>query len=116
MTLSEFKAWFEGFTEDLAGPPNKKQWERIKVRVGEITGQPISYPVYIDRYVRPNPLYGPIWTSLYGVGQSQGVGQVAQGVANAAFQGASQYNMPTQAMDSHAAMNALGRFEAKEVN
>lgn len=53
MTLAEFKAWFEGFTEDMDGPPNAKQFKRIKAKVGEITGAPITQTVireYVDRY------------------------------------------------------------------
>jgi hypothetical protein len=38
MTPSEFKAWFEGFTEGLDGRPTEKQWERIVSRVKEIDG------------------------------------------------------------------------------
>jgi len=40
MTPSEFKAWFDGFTEALEGVPSEKQWERIKARVAEIDGKP----------------------------------------------------------------------------
>lgn len=32
MTPSEFKAWFDGFTEALDGVPSKDQWARIKKR------------------------------------------------------------------------------------
>jgi len=53
MTLQEFKAWFEGFTEDMDGEPNAKQWKRIKAKIKDINGTAVSYPVYIDRYVRP---------------------------------------------------------------
>ena len=53
MTLAEFKAWFEGFTETLEAAPNEKQWERIKARVAEINGAVTTYPVFIDRYVPP---------------------------------------------------------------
>ena len=56
MTLSEFKAWFEGFTEDMDSAPNKKQWERIKARVKEIDGAVTTYPVFVDRY---GPRYLP---------------------------------------------------------
>jgi len=59
MNLSEFKAWFEGFTENISGQPSKKQWARIQERVSEITSEPTPYPVFIDRYVRP---YQPYWT------------------------------------------------------
>ena len=50
MTLSEFKAWFEGYTENMDGPPNAKQWKRIKSMIGDIDGEPITLPIYIDRY------------------------------------------------------------------
>ena len=47
MTLPEFKAWFDGFTENMAAPPNKKQWARIQERVAEIDGTPGV--IYVDR-------------------------------------------------------------------
>jgi len=50
MTLSEFKAWFTGYTENMDGPPSSKQWKRIKKIVKDIDGVAISYPVYIERY------------------------------------------------------------------
>lgn len=81
MTLSEFKAWFEGFTEGMDGPPSLKQWERIQARVKEISWAHISYPLPIDRRLAPMP-YGTL-----SAGQCQtamGVGQVsfaAQGIA-----------------------------------
>ncbi len=53
MKLNEFKAWFDGYTENLGGPPSKKQWERIKEQVAAIDGTPVSYPVYVDRYYQP---------------------------------------------------------------
>ena len=58
MNLSEFKAWFEGFTEGMTGLPTKAKWARIQERVAEITPEPTPYPVFIDRYVRP---YWPWW-------------------------------------------------------
>ncbi|MGI9507143.1 MAG: hypothetical protein ACR2RE_29225 [Geminicoccaceae bacterium] len=50
MTLSEFKAWFEGFTEAMEKPPNAKQWKRICARVKEIDGERTTWPVFVDRY------------------------------------------------------------------
>lgn len=51
MTLSEFKAWFEGFTENINGQPNKKQWERICKRVKQIEKD--QTPIIIERHIRP---------------------------------------------------------------
>lgn len=51
MTLAEFKAWFEGFTEDMDAAPTPKQWKRIKARVAQIDGIAITREVvYRDRY------------------------------------------------------------------
>ena len=58
MHISEFRAWFEGFTEDMTKPPNAKQWGRIKKRVKEITAESTPWPIFIDRYVRP---YRDFW-------------------------------------------------------
>jgi|SRR5882672_2013799 len=58
MTLAEFKAWFEGFTEEMDEAPSKKQWERIKKRVKEIDGVTVTERVFVDRYQywpRPHP-------------------------------------------------------------
>lgn len=69
MNLQQFKSWFEGFTENISGTPTKAQWSRIKERVGEITADPMSHQVFIDRYVRPYPgwWYGDhIWCSNTG--------------------------------------------------
>jgi uncharacterized protein YeaO (DUF488 family) len=53
MTPSEFKAWFDGFTEAFSGVPTKAQWARIKARVAEIDGKPVTERVFIDRYWPP---------------------------------------------------------------
>ena len=58
MTVSEFKAWFEGYTENLNSEvaPSKKQWTRIKERIAEIKEAPV--PVYQQR--RTVPYYSNI--------------------------------------------------------
>jgi hypothetical protein len=53
MDLSEFQAWFEGYTEEMKGVPTKEQWSKIKKRVKEITPEPTPMPVFVNRYVRP---------------------------------------------------------------
>ena len=58
MTLSEFKAWFEGFTENMDRLPTKKQWARITKRVDEITEVATPWPIFVNRHVRP---YTPYW-------------------------------------------------------
>jgi hypothetical protein len=64
MTPREFKAWFEGFTEAFTGCPTKAQWARIKDRVGEIDGNPVSERVFIDRYWHSHwPTYSSFTTT-----------------------------------------------------
>jgi hypothetical protein len=60
MTLQEFKAWFDGFTENINGVPSKKQWERIKERDGQINGVAVTREVYYEWW----PRYwttAPVW-------------------------------------------------------
>jgi hypothetical protein len=59
MTLAEFKAWFEGFTEDMDGAPSEKQFQKIRAKVKEITGTPMA-PVVIREYV---DRYRPYWST-----------------------------------------------------
>lgn len=70
MTLQEFKAWFEGYTESLNGPPGEKQWKRICDRVKQIDGTVTSYPVFVERYY-PRPTF--LWN---GYPTNMGVGYV----------------------------------------
>ncbi len=64
MTLQEFKAWFDGFTENMGEAPTKLQWARIQARVKEIDGAAITYPVFVDRYWPPLPAYPAYpWTT-----------------------------------------------------
>ncbi len=59
MTLGEFKAWFEGFTENLPPSPSPKQWTRVKDRIGEIDDIATTDPVYFDRhYDHHKPWWG----------------------------------------------------------
>ncbi len=61
MTPSEFKAWFDGFTEAFGNKvPTKAQWERVKARVAEIDGMPVTERIYVDRYW---PYYGTLGTA-----------------------------------------------------
>lgn len=127
MTLSEFKAWFEGYTEGMDGAPNEKQWKRVKAKVAEITGEPITRQVWVDHY---RHYWGnPVWNGLTGwqngnIGYAAGA--VAQnGVGTASLMGmqaavgaapqAARYEAgPDQTVewDSHAAMYAAGKADA----
>ena len=113
MTPSEFKAWFEGFTEAVPGVPTKAQWARIKTRVAEIDGRPITEHVYLHRYWNTYPIYCntlPVYTS-------QGHLTTGNGTITLTAGGTSSTSAVVQAsntahFDSHAAMAALGRAES----
>lgn len=101
MTPSEFKAWFEGFTEAMEGRPNGEQWEKIKKRVAEIDGKTVTEKVFIDRYWPPRRPwsyweYQPHWGYLQAYATSGNNHQ--QQFQNATF-------------NSMAAMKTLGASE-----
>jgi hypothetical protein len=37
MTVSEFKAWLDGFSAAINGAPSQEQWEAIKGKLSTIT-------------------------------------------------------------------------------
>ena len=122
MTPSEFKAWFDGFTEAFDKTPSQKQWARIKERVAEIDGKPVTERVYVDRYlpyVRP---WQPYWGYTTLCGSTSGIGGSLNGWdgANNSIQ-AQYYQSSLQGAqggslsnyNSTNAMNLLGRAEAQ---
>lgn len=109
MTLQEFKAWFEGFTESMDKTPTAKQWERIQKRVKEIDGTATSYPVFVDRYYRE---YRPYWSPLWyngGVSMSQSIGGTAG--LQAVCQNAAQQVNVTDTISLSANFTDAGRAE-----
>lgn len=116
MTLSEFKAWFEGFSEGIDKAPTEKQFAKIKAKVAEINGAPLTQTIFVDRYVRPYPSY---WERPYATWSTSG-GTTVQATASLknlyASTGGSQRTAPSEFtdgyFDSHAAMRDLGRVEA----
>jgi len=77
MTLAEFKAWFEGFTEGMEGAPSANQWDRIKERVAQIDGTAITrevvyrdryWPTIINRPLEPYISWSSAAPAVYGVG------------------------------------------------
>lgn len=71
MTPAEFKAWFDGFTEGMDGPPSAKQWKKITDKVKTIDGTSVLTPVYVDRWwplVSPATTGWPPYRAWYGAG------------------------------------------------
>lgn len=110
MTLSEFKAWFEGYTEGLEAAPTKAQFDRIKEKVKEIDGAPITHTVFVDRY------WPPYYYSSTGRHYGTVGGVWLQGVGAASPQGRAQQfgqnQLAQNQFDSHSAMYALGKADA----
>jgi hypothetical protein len=63
MTISEFKAWLEGFSEGIDGAPSPEQWARIQEKVRslhafvDLPSLP-QWPTYTSPAVVPLP-YSP---------------------------------------------------------
>ena len=124
MALSEFKAWFEGYTEGLEAAPTKAQFDRIKEKVKEISGTPITYPVFVDRYRDYQPHFWghPAWIGLtgnVGFGTSLPHMEASSSVLSFSVAGAApeadRYKAgsgQTVEWDSHAAMYAVGKADA----
>lgn len=115
MTLAEFKAWFEGFTEDMDGAPSAKQFEKIKAKVADINGVAVTERVFVDRYV---PRYRDVWSWPYisvGTGNPEPIrsySTASAGQAVGAINYAPDYASEPPAFDAHVAMRDLGRVEA----
>ena len=131
MTLAEFKAWFDGFTESMEGVPSDKQWERIKARVAEIDNKPVTYPVFVDRY-RPYWLFANNWpthgtqmlcSSMSTAGDIGALSQNAGAVgaramtaeSHASLSGVKIGRQRPSEFDSSAAMLDLGKAEFSSI-
>lgn len=115
MTLSEFKAWFEGYTEGLEAAPTKAQFDRIKEKVKEIDGAPIIQTVWLDSYRHYYPSYAPHWwqtTSGGYVHQTTATAGLMQNSAQRVGHGAANASMAGRTFDGVTAMYALGKAEA----
>lgn len=108
MTLSEFKSWFEGFTENLDSPPNEIQWVRIQARVKDITGTPITERIYVDRY-RDYLDWPYLRRGAYGIGYSAAC-KASDGVGAAVLMNGKADAV--RAFDGHTAMYAAGKAES----
>lgn len=112
MEICEFKAWFEGFTEDMTGQPNAKQWKRIKQRVKQVDGTPTTERVFIDRYWHR---YEPYWTytglTFSGTSTSTAIPQTGSPTIT------SNASMPFDGtlLNTTTAFTALGKAEAASI-
>ena len=131
MNLSEFKAWFEGFTESLTTTPNAAQWKRIQEKIGKIEdAPPTTRAVFVDHWYPPwRRWYGePVWLgSSSGIGIGHSTLQQGQNTSGALYSSTTgrhdAQTMQTMApladgadaFDSAAAFRTLGRAEMKSM-
>jgi len=64
VTLSEFKAWFEGFCEGIEGAPTEEQFAKIREKVADLRPEPVlphlplaPPPVYPNMPIYPTTPY-----------------------------------------------------------
>lgn len=115
MTPQEFKSWFEGFTEALTTVPTKAQWTRIKERVAEIDGKPVTERHFIDRYW-PH-YYHSIPHYYHSIWNGYGAGGGSVKSNQMFFTTTGQNSCSAQNNDSFnscSAMFALGKSEASQ--
>ena len=115
MTPNEFKAWFDGFTEAFTGCPTKAQWTRIKARVAEIDGKPVTHTVYLDRYIPSVPPNYWYWSNRYGLSGSATTCIPTANIGAASGNACGAIGSGGMAFNSLQAMSALGRAEAAEM-
>jgi hypothetical protein len=123
MNLSEFKAWFEGFTEDMEERPSAKQWARVKEKISQIKdAPPVTQHVFHDYYYRPWRRWyeGPIWqgniaysTGMKSLAMAQSHAQ--QIVADQIEQHGASVMCAAESFDSGTAFRELGRAEARSI-
>ncbi len=119
MTPQEFKAWFDGYTENISKTPTQKQWKRIQERVGEIDGVPVTEQIFIDRYwytYWPNyvtPTIAPL--SPYSITTTNGemIWLSETGTSNSLKGPVTSGYSHVEGYDSLNAMHALGQAEAQ---
>lgn len=115
MNLSEFKAWFEGFTEGMDGPPNEAQWKRICERLATVA------PITLSPGILRSPYDPEPWRH-----HLPGFNPIVGGNLNAAppagnSVGAAAFAARTRPMDDSdcrpvdvvAELRALGKAESK---
>lgn len=123
MTLSEFKAWFEGFSEGIDTAPTAEQFAKIKAKVAKIDGAPTTERIFIDRWwpaYRPHQWWespiiaSPVYPSWTATSTAAGLSEVSVSAGDGyqhippGVKGETQ----TKVFDIFEAMRDLGRQEA----
>lgn len=117
MNLSEFKAWFEGFTECLDGSPGPKAWERICEKVKAITPDATPWPAFVKEYLPYYTRWQHGWPSaIWAVGTnsvSNNLQPSSMTMANSGGHVASNAAMMKSGTTPLDAFRNVGRFDAE---
>ena len=67
MTINEFKAWLEGFSEAVGEAPTPDQWGKIKAKIADLVPfAPAPAPTVFPHPMRnPSPILPPWTTTSY---------------------------------------------------
>jgi hypothetical protein len=111
MNLPEFKAWFEGFTENLDGLPTAPQWKRINEKIKKIEDAPPVTRYVFDDYHHPWRRWysGEIYQAL-----SASSGQRLSSISNSQAKARATQQIE-EVFDSGTAFRELGRAEARSI-
>jgi len=121
VTSIEFKAWFAGFTDGFAGPPDEKRWERVKERVAQIDEAPATQYTFHNylpyRQVQhTQPIYrGPYpvqWPTFLAGSADVVVATSAQNAVAGAASGLAHVPPTDEPWDGLSAMYDLGKADA----
>jgi hypothetical protein len=127
VNLNEFKAWFEGFCENIEHLPGERQWKRVVEKVGKIEdAPPATLHHFHDYYYRPwqrwfisgpycvgDQFIGSLSNSPATIMQAQSLGSA---VDTSALTGSvSVQDGSVETFDSSAAFRELGRAEFRSI-
>lgn len=107
MTLNEFKAWFEGFSEGIETVPTVKQFAKIKAKVAEINEMPVTRQYFLHNYPTWPHQNAPWWQNPV-VSYSAGAAPMDHGVGRAVLAAPNGGD----SFDAQAAMYAAGALDA----
>lgn len=57
MTLSEFKAWLDGYSEAIGEAPNAEQWKRIQEKLATVGADGTTLATYKPHVLGPSKMY-----------------------------------------------------------
>jgi hypothetical protein len=63
MTISEFKAWLDGFTDAMGDAPTPEQWTKIKAKMAQLREAPV-----VQQQINPRAWLGAVGQNAGAIG------------------------------------------------